>query len=111
MKHQGYEATARYEEDRDGNKRLVAEAIDLENVIVEADCIADLEKKYATAVDKYLKKCEKEGVEPVKKFSGKMIVRVSPEMHRDVYVYSRKKGISLNWGFIELVEAGLKKSK
>lgn len=40
--------------------------------------------------------CEKKGVDPVKKFSGKFNVRLNPELHRKAVSAAMAKGKSLN---------------
>jgi nucleoid DNA-binding protein len=40
--------------------------------------------------------CKSRGEEPEKPFSGKFVVRVSPEVHREIYVAAKKAGQSIN---------------
>ncbi|ANK95451.1 HicB family protein (plasmid) [Rhizobium sp. N6212] len=46
------------------------------------DSVAELKKAFHEAVDDYLKTCRKIGKEPQRPSSGKMMVRVAPEVHR-----------------------------
>jgi predicted HicB family RNase H-like nuclease len=48
------------------------------------------------AVDDYLEFCRARGEESDKPFSGKFVVRVSPDVHRKVYMAAKKAGMSIN---------------
>lgn len=46
------------------------------------DSVAELKKAFHEAVDDYLETCRKIGKEPQRPYSGKMMFRVAPEVHR-----------------------------
>jgi len=56
----------------------------------------ELKKAFRDSIEVYLNYCQKKGREPNKPFSGKFLVRVTPEDHRNIYIAAKKAGISLN---------------
>jgi predicted HicB family RNase H-like nuclease len=62
------------------------------------------------AVDHYLSACEAQGVTPDRPFSGKMMIRTRPELHRAVALAAARERRSMNdWIERRLADAtGLK---
>ena len=58
--------------------------------------VRELKKAFADSVDDYIEFCAARGEDPEKPFSGKFLVRVSPEMHREIMAEARQQGKSLN---------------
>jgi predicted HicB family RNase H-like nuclease len=58
--------------------------------------VAALEEEFHKSVDIYLEFCQEIGQEPEKPFSGKFVVRLSPETHRRAYLAAKRAGKSLN---------------
>ena len=44
----------------------------------------------------FLEACEKRGIEPKKNYSGKFILRISPEAHEAAVIAANAAGLSLN---------------
>lgn len=65
-------------------------------VSYEAENVRELQAAFAEAVDSYLDKCRREGLEPDKPCSGTFNVRLAPELHRSASVAAAGKGQSLN---------------
>jgi len=49
-----------------------------------------------TSLEVYLQSCEKRGIAPFKRFSGKFNVRIPPELHADIVTAAEASGMSLN---------------
>jgi predicted HicB family RNase H-like nuclease len=62
----------------------------------ESETVAGLQAAFQEAVDFYLDKCRREGLEPDKPCSGTFNVRLSPELHRNASVAAARNGQSLN---------------
>ena len=62
----------------------------------EGDSIKKLRKDFEEVVDEYLADCTNEGVEPEKPYKGSFNVRVTPELHRSLAIYSASHGQTLN---------------
>lgn len=61
-----------------------------------ADNVPGLHAAFEEAVDDYLETCAKVGKLPQKPASGKMMLRVPPEVHRAALVAAQAAGTSLN---------------
>ena len=65
-------------------------------VSYESETVGGLQTAFEEAVDLYLDKCRRDGLEPDKPCSGTFNVRLSPELHRHASVAAARKGQSLN---------------
>lgn len=82
------------------------EVINTRDVITFQGCsVKELRQAMKDSIEIYLKFCAKRGKEPDKPFSGKFLVRLTPDEHRKVYIAARQSGESLNkWVSRVLVE-------
>lgn len=80
-------------------------------ITYEAEQIGALKKAFEEAVDYYLEKCQREGLNPDKPFSGSFNVRFSPELHRAAAIEAARIGTSLNDLVKECVETRLSGAK
>ena len=55
-------------------------------------------------MDDYLEFCASRGEEPEKPFSGKFLVHVPPEVHRQIMAEARRQGKSLNTYVLEKLQ-------
>lgn len=78
-------------------------------VTFECENAGEVEQAFKEAVDDYLEFCEEEGKDPNKSFSGSFNVRVSPELHRDIWAAATKRDMTLNAYVNEALRASLKK--
>lgn len=104
MTYKGY--TARIEFD-DANGILVGRLLGIRDVVgFHADNVAELRAAFEESVDDYLETCEKIGKEPQKPASGKLMLRVPPDLHRAALIAAESAGTSLNqWAAKVLGEA------
>lgn len=94
MKYLGY--TARIEFD-DRDNLFVGRLLGISDVIgFHADNVAGLRTAFEEAVDDYLDTCAAIGKKPEKPASGKLLLRVSPELHAAALVKAQAVGKSLN---------------
>ena len=61
-----------------------------------ADSVEDLKEAFHEAVDDYVETCAKIGKEPQKPYSGRVMFRVDPEVHRKAALAAELSGKSLN---------------
>ena len=61
-----------------------------------AEGVEGLRVAFQEAVDDYLETCARIGKEPQKPYSGRMMFRVSPEVHRRAAIAAQLSGKSLN---------------
>jgi predicted HicB family RNase H-like nuclease len=94
MTYKGY--TARVEFDDRGNI-FVGHLLGIVDVIgFHADNVADLRAAFEDAVEDYLETCAALGKSPEKPASGKLMLRIPPEVHGAALVAAKAAGTSLN---------------
>ena len=94
MNYKGYEAVVEYDDEAEIFHGQVINARDV--ITFQATTVEDLKREFAFSVDEYLRWCEEEGREPEKPFSGKLLVRLTPEEHRRVYMEAMRHKQSIN---------------
>ncbi len=70
----------------------------------EADDVAGLRAEFETSVDDYLASCAEDGIEARKPFSGKLNLRLGPELHQQLAVSAQEEGVSLNSLIVETLK-------
>lgn len=94
MTYKGYSA---YVEFDDEAGIFHGEVLDTKDVITfQGNSVAELRKAFKDSVDDYLAFCNERGEEPDKPFSGKFILRIPKELHRNIYIKAIKSGQSIN---------------
>ncbi|MCC8191264.1 MAG: type II toxin-antitoxin system HicB family antitoxin, partial [Planctomycetes bacterium] len=82
MQYRGYTAKVEYSEE---DREFVGRVLGIRDVIgFHGTSVAALEKDFHAVLDFYLETCEKRGKTPDRPYSGKLNVRLSPELHRAV---------------------------
>ena len=61
-----------------------------------AETVDGLREAFHEAVEDYIETCAKVGKEPEKAFSGQVMFRISPEVHRKAALAAELSGKSLN---------------
>jgi predicted HicB family RNase H-like nuclease len=73
------------------------EVLDTRDVITfQGTSVEDLQQAFRDSVDDYLDFCTERNEEPDKPFSGRLMVRLSSDLHRKLYVEAKRGGKSLN---------------
>lgn len=73
------------------------EVLDLRDVVTfEGRSVEEVEQAFRDSVDDYLEMCAARGEQPDRPFSGRLMVRLSPDLHRELYLRARGEGKSLN---------------
>ena len=73
------------------------EVLDTRDVITfQGTSVEDLQQAFRDSVDDYLDFCQERNEEPDKPFSGRLMVRLSSDLHRKLYVEAKRGGKSLN---------------
>ena len=102
MTYQGYSARIEYD-DEDGILTGRIAGI-RDGVGFHADTVEDLRAAFHEAVDDYLETCAKVGKEPQRAYSGQVMFRVDPEVHRRAALAAELAGKSLNQWAAEVLE-------
>ncbi len=105
MRHKGYTAKIVYD---DESGLLRGEVVDLRDDIgFAATSVRQLKQEFHAAVDAYLLDCATRGVEPAKPFSGRLLLRLPTELHRNAAVTAAALDVSLNDFLVGCIEVGV----
>lgn len=102
MNYKGYRAAVAYDDEAGifhGEVIGTRDVITFEGVSVE-----QLRKEFRFSIDDYLTVCAERGRQPDKPFSGKIPLRIAPEVHRAATAAAKAAGKSLNAWLAEAVE-------
>jgi predicted HicB family RNase H-like nuclease len=73
------------------------EVLDTRDVITfQGTTVEEIEHAFRESLDEYLDFCTERNEEPDKPFSGRLMVRLSTDVHRNLYVQAKREGKSLN---------------
>lgn len=102
MSHKGYTARVEYDE-RDNI--LVGRILGIRSIIsFHGQTVSELRSEFELAVEDYLADCESEGVQPERPASGKLLLRVPPEVHGRALIAAQAAGKSLNQWATEVLQ-------
>ena len=102
MKYKGYQAIFKYD---DETEIFHGEVIGTRDVIFfEGTSVEELNREFRFSIDDYLALCAERGQEPDKPFSGRIPLRISPDVHRAANAVAKSEGKSLNAWLAETIE-------
>ena len=102
MEYKGYIGKVEYDDEAG---IFHGEVIDLRDVITfQGESVETIRQAFRDSIDDYLEFCAERNEEPEKAFSGKFIVRIPPELHRNIYTQAKVTGKSLNSWVREILE-------
>ena len=105
MNYKGYTGKVEYDEEA---KIFYGEIIGLRDVVTfRGTSVKELQKSFRESIDDYLAFCERMGKTPDKPASGRLILRVPPELHSRAAVVAKSEGRSLNSWVAEAVKEKL----
>jgi predicted HicB family RNase H-like nuclease len=94
MNYKGYTGYAVYDDEA---HIFHGELVGIRAVITfQGTTVAELEQAFKDSVDDYLKWCKQRGKEPEKAVSGKLNLRMSPELYVKVAAQAAQHGMSIN---------------
>ncbi|TCV88050.1 type II toxin-antitoxin system HicB family antitoxin [Sulfurirhabdus autotrophica] len=94
MEYKGYYGVVKYDDEAEifhGDVLLAKGA-----VTFQGRSVKEIKQAFQDSVDEYLKFCEESGIEAEKPFSGKLVLRMNPKLHRALAVAARREHKSLN---------------
>jgi len=87
---------------------LYGEVINVRDVITfEGTSVEEVQLAFHESVDDYLEFCAARGESPEKPFSGKFVLRLPEELHRQAYIQAKLKNKSLNSWVTEVLQSVL----
>ncbi|MCE7988132.1 MAG: type II toxin-antitoxin system HicB family antitoxin [Caldilinea sp. CFX5] len=94
MTYKGYVARIEYSDD---DACFIGHIAGIRDVIgFHGESVAELRNAFIEAVDDYLTTCEKLGRSPQKPYSGKVLLRIDPQLHAQAAALAEAQGKSLN---------------
>lgn len=105
MRHKGYTAKVTYD---DESRQLRGQVLDLrDDITFTATSVRQLRQEFHAAVDAYLVDCATRGVQPARPYSGKLLLRLPPELHRSATITAAALDVSLNDFLVGCIEVGV----
>ncbi len=102
MNHKGYTARIEFDE-RDAI--FVGRVLGLRQIIsFHGETVTELRKAFEGAIEDFLQDCKALGIKPEKPASGKLMLRVPPEVHGAALVAAQASGKSLNQWASEVLQ-------
>lgn len=102
MTYKGYAARIEYS---DEDACLVGRVAGIRDIITfHGESVFELRTAFQEAVDFYLKTCTERGEMAQKPYSGRLMVRIAPELHARAAVLAEASGKSLNQWTQEAIE-------
>lgn len=109
MEYKGYVGKIEFDDEAD---IFHGEVLDIRDVVTfQGKSVKELKKAFHESIDDYLVFCKTRGEDPDKPFTGKFIVRLTPEQHRKVTIASKLRGKSLNSWVSEVLEKEAESAK
>lgn len=94
LKYKGYSGYAEYDDEAG---LFHGEVLDVRDVITfQGRSVDELEQTFRDSLDDYLEFCKERGETPDKPFTGRLMLRLPPELHRTAYLHAKREGKSLN---------------
>ena len=94
MIYKGYTASMIFDAE---DKIIVGRVLDIDDIIsFHGESIVEFEANFHISVDDYIAACAKLGNKPEKPASGRLMLRIAPEVHAAALKAAARSGISLN---------------
>lgn len=102
LEHKGYRGRVEFDSEAG---IFQGEILDTRDVITfQGKTVNEIKRAFRDSVEDYLEFCAERGEEPDKSFSGRLMVRLPPELHRRLYIEAREQGKSLNQLIAEKID-------
>lgn len=102
MKYKGYYGVVQYDDEA---KIFHGEVINTRTVITfQGTTVDEIETAFQGSVDDYIDWCKERNKEPEKPFSGKFVLRLSPDLHRELNIKAKTSDTSLNSFIVQTLE-------
>jgi predicted HicB family RNase H-like nuclease len=94
MTYKGYIGVARFDDEANVIRGQVVNTRD--TITFQGKSVDEAKAAFRDSVDDYLEFCESSGEAPEKPFSGRILLRVGPELHRDLMAIAWSENVSVN---------------
>jgi predicted HicB family RNase H-like nuclease len=94
MRYKGYLGCSKINE-KEG--LIFGEVVGLRDVITyQGRTVKEARRAFRESIDLYLRTCSEEGIDPDRRFSGKLLIRTTPIVHRALAAHAKSHGVSIN---------------
>lgn len=108
MQYRGYTASMSFDAD---DKIIVGRVLDIDDIMTfHGTSVAEFEAHFHTVVDDYIAACAALGGAPERPASGRLMLRVSPEVHAASLKAAALSGTSLNRWAEQALKAATRRS-
>jgi len=102
LKYKGYTGYVEFDEE---SGIFHGEVLDLRDVVTfQGKSVEEIKKAFRDSIDDYLEFCKERNEKADKPFSGRLMVRLPPRLHRKVFISARREGKSLNQWIAEKLD-------
>lgn len=102
IEYKGYVGVFEFDPEIDSFHGTVIDTNDI--ITFYGSSIAELREEMEKSVEQYLEFCREQGREPEKPFSGKLMIRTSPDLHRRLVLEAGRRRVSMNAYVKEILE-------
>ena len=94
MTYKGYTASMIFDTE---DKIIIGRVMDIDDIIsFHGESVSEFETHFHAVIDDYIAACAVLGSKPEKPASGKLMLRIAPEIHAAALKAAARNGISLN---------------
>ncbi len=95
LKYKGYQGSVEFSPEDDC---FYGKVLGLKGTLIsyEGTSVEDIRRDFEESVDFYLESCKERGVEAAQPYSGKFMVRISSDLHRDIAALAAEAGTTIN---------------
>jgi len=105
LNYKGYIGHVEFDEDAE---IFYGEVINTKDIITfQGKTVKELKQAFIDSIDDYLDFCTSRGEKPEKPFSGKLNLRLTPDIHREAYITAKCEGMSLNTWIVDTVKEAI----
>ena len=94
MEYKGYVGHVVFDDEAD---IFHGEVVNTRDVIsFQGRTVEEIRQAFHESVDVYLEWCKERNKTPDKPFSGRLVVRIAPALHRSIFLSAKQEGKSIN---------------
>ena len=103
LEYKGYLGTVEYSAE---DNLLCGEVVGILKglILYHGQTLENLKRDFEDAIDHYINCCEEEGKEPIQPSYGELNIKISPDLHKKLQIYSKNANIKTN----EVIKAAIK---
>ena len=105
LSYQGYSGSVKFDADEEIFHGEVSGLRDV--VTFQGRSAREIKQAFRDSIDDYLEFCQATGRSPDKPFSGRLVVRMPPDLHRALHNLAAAEQVSLNRVIVKVLESNL----